>query len=135
MSNAINIASWTLYGEAGNQDARGRKGIASVILNMAGGVPEKMVPAIFHPSRFSMWNSNDKVAIKYGLKKATSDSDYTYKVPKDAATNASVKRVWDECVEIATQLLLGKFKSTIGNRNAYLNFELTKKEYPNSDAI
>lgn len=134
-TNVVNILAWTLYGEANNQSLKGKNGVASVILNRAGGLPEKMITVVFNPDQFSMWNPSDKVAIKHNLKIATSDSDYTYKNPKPAESNKNEAISWLDCVDIAIQLVTGKFKSTIGNRNSYLNFELTKKKYPNSRAL
>lgn len=135
MTNAINILSWTLYGEAGNQDVIGKKAVGSVILNMGGAVPEKMLDVVITPNKFSMWKSDDKFAIKHNLSLPSSDASYTYKVPKEIAKNVSSKKSWDDAVKIATQMALGKFKSTIGNRNAYLNVEMTKREFPNSTAL
>ena len=134
MTNAINIISWTLYGEAGSQGKIGKEAVASVIQNMAGGDPSKLVDIIFTPSKFSMWNTDDKFAKLHDLKKAI-DSDYQYKVPSNIVRIASEKKSWNDSVEIATRMALGKFKSTIGKRNAYLNIELTKKTNPKSDAL
>lgn len=134
MTNAINIISWTLYGEAGSQEKVGKEAVASVILNMAGGDPTKFVDIIFTPSKFSMWNPDDKFAKLNNLKKAI-DKDYQYKVPSNTVRIASEKKSWDDAVEIATRMALGNFKSTIGKRNAYLNIELTKKTNPKSDAL
>lgn len=135
MTNAINILSWTLYGEAGNQSKRGKEAVASVILNRAGGVPSKLTDVALNPNQFSMWNPDDKFAIAHKLKRPTSDADYDYKFPKNISTIKSDRISWNEAVEIATRLALGKFKSTIGNRNSYLNIEMTKKYYPNSKAL
>lgn len=134
MTNAINIISWTLYGEAGSQGKIGKEAVASVILNMAGGEPTKFVDIIFTPSKFSMWNPDDKFAKLHSLKKAI-DRDYQYKVPSNTVRIISEKKSWDDAVEIATRMALGNFKSTIGKRNAYLNIELTKKTNPKSDAL
>jgi LysM repeat protein len=134
MTNAINIISWTLYGEAGSQGKNGKEAVASVILNMAGGDPTKFVDIIFTPSKFSIWNPDDKFAKLHNLKKAI-DRDYQYKVPSNTVRIVSEKKSWDDAVEIATRMALGNFKSTIGKRNAYLNIELTKKTNPKSDAL
>ena len=134
MSNAINIVTWTLFGEGANQSLKGRKAIASVILNRAGGIPIKMIDVALDPDTFSMRRPDDVIYKKYKLTTPTSDLDYAYTIPFDTNV-ASVAKVWNECKSIATQLILGKFTSTIGNRNSYLNVELTKKKFPNSSSI
>lgn len=134
-TNTVNIIAWTLYGEAGGQSKKGKEGVASVILNMAGGKSEKFVDIIFKPGKFSMWKPDDDFARINKLKIPTSEKDYIYKPPAKIAKIASEKKSWDDAVEIATRMVLGKFKSTIGDRNAYLNLEVTKRKYPNSDAL
>jgi LysM repeat protein len=82
-----------------------------------------------------MWNPDDDFCIKHNLVRGASDKNYIYKPPKIITTDNSEKQSWDDAVEIATRLATGKFKSTIGNRNSYLNIELTQQKYPNSDAL
>jgi LysM repeat protein len=93
-----------------------------------------MIDVALDPNTFSMRRPDDVIYKKYKLTSPTSDLDYTYTIPFD--TNiASVAKSWNECKSIATQLISGKFTSTIGNRNSYLNVELTKRKFPNSSAI
>jgi len=42
--------------------------------------------------------------------------------------NATSKAAWDHSVELAKKMLAGTFKSTIGNRNSYMNKELADKK-------
>ena len=127
LTNAINITAWTIYGEANNQSKAGKEAVASVIFNRAGGDQQKFISEQFKPMQFSTWNNDNP----WRLKKTTSDAYWTYRPPAKTATNAKEAASWKDCVEIAQRLYSGKFKSTIGNRNSYLNKNVVAKTNPN----
>lgn len=57
------------------------------------------------------------------------DSDYKWYLPYSAiAVNPDNKQIWDDCNKIALQLVDKTFKSTISNRNAYLNKKTAGKK-------
>lgn len=123
--NTVNIVAWTIYCEAGGESLEGKKAVGSVILNRAGGDPEKLVPIVLARKQFSGWNPNNP----WKLVVPTSDKDWKYRIP-----NVSGKYLnrWQECVDIAQQLVDKKFKSTIGNRNSYMNKATADKANVNS---
>ena len=105
----------TLYNEGHAEGTDGRKAILSVIMNRAGNDKNKIADVIKRKNAFSCWQK-------------MTDSDwrnFTYKVPSSGTLsivgNPKNRTIWDECVSLAKQLFDGKFKSTIGNRNSYLN--------------
>ena len=123
--NTVNIVAWTIYCEAGGESLEGKKAVGSVILNRAGGDPEKLVPIVLARKQFSGWNKDNP----WKLVVPTSDKDWKYRIP-----NVSGKYLnrWQECVDIAQQLLDKKFKLTIGNRNSYMNKATDDKANVNS---
>ena len=54
--------------------------------------------------------------------------NFVYKSPKDVAGNPGNQKIWNECVELAIQFYKGEFKSTIGNRNSYMNLKKADKK-------
>ena len=125
-TNVVNAVARTIYAEAKAEGTEGLDAIASVIWNRAGGNADNFVTIVSKRSKktnkcqFSCWN-------KYtgGWK----DADYRYSIPslKELA-NATSKAAWDHSVELAKKMLAGTFKSTIGNRNSYMNKELADKK-------
>lgn len=126
LTNAINIAAWTLYGEAGNQDRTGKEAIASSIYNRAGGNAVVMLQKMLKPLQYSSWNPKNP----WGLVPPKSDKDWKYRPPKVTASNRLEAASWKDCVDIATKMMTGQFKSTIGNRNSYLNPTVVAKQNP-----
>ena len=111
VSDIVNMAARTLYAEARGEGTNGLNAVASVILNRSAGNPEDMVSVIKEKQAFSCWNGTDESFWR----------SYVYTVPNGAVQNPEDRRVWNDCVRIATELVEGKFKSTIGRRNSYLN--------------
>lgn len=121
--NAINILAWTLWCESASETYTGKEAIASTIFNRAGGKVENLVPEALRKSQYSEWNDGNQ----WGLVKPTSDADWTYRPPKDAFINKKTSDSWSDCVEIATKLISGNFKSTIGKNNMVANKKLDNK--------
>lgn len=120
--NVVNALAKVLWKEARgkSEGTAGRKAIASVIWNRAGGNPTNLVPVISQKAAFSCLNE---------YKGGWTDSTYKWYLPASEITgNPESKAIWDECVQIATQLANKNFKSTIGNRNAYLNKDTASKK-------
>lgn len=120
--NVVNALAKVLWAEARgkSEGTAGRKAIASVIWNRAGGNPTNLIPVIKQNSAFSCLND---------YKGGWTDATYKWFVPTTEITgNSGNKAIWDECVQIATQLANKNFKSTIGNRNAYLNKDTASKK-------
>lgn len=111
----INMLARTIYVEGHAEETAGRKAICSVILNRSNGDRNSMADVIKENGAFSCWKKMTK-----------SDwSNFVYKIPTSGSLsiigNPKNKAIWKESVELATQLFNGTFKSTIGNRNSYMN--------------
>lgn len=109
--DAANILARTLYAEAAGESTEGKKMVATVIWNRAGGDTQKLIRVCFASSQFSCWNGVDRTILKPGVYKIT--------IPSDIAI-PSVKRAWDVCQALASEMLKGTF-TPLGNYNAYLN--------------
>lgn len=108
-SQAKNIIARTLYMEARSEGTTGIDAVASVILNRAGGKAEELPVVCFKKSQFSCWNDiNDKTPATYEIIK-----------PSGAVRPGANQTMWIYCEKVATKLLNGTFKSTIGTRNSY----------------
>ena len=115
-AKAANILARTLFAEAANQGEEGKKAVASVIWNRAGHDPQKVVEVCFAYKQFSCWNDvHPATNPKYNPR------NYKIKLPKKLATNSNVELAWEDCKEIASDLINGTYISTIGNRNSYYN--------------
>jgi LysM repeat protein/predicted nucleotidyltransferase len=114
-SNVINMVARTLYVEGHAEQTKGRKAILSVILNRCDNDRNHIAAVIKQDSAFSCWNAMTNKDWK----------KFKYKIPTSGdlsiVDNPNNKKIWNECVDLATQLFNGTFKSTIGNRNAYMN--------------
>ena len=117
-----NIIARTIFKEASGETSEGRKAIASVIYNRAkpgitnGKDVRSFVNVCWKPLQFSCWNQANPLSnpSKYSGKK------YQIVLPS-GAEQPTAKEVWEECKELASQLVLGEFNSTIGNLNTYYN--------------
>lgn len=110
LTNIVNCTARTIYAEAKSETSDGRKAIASVLWNRAGGKCENLVKVISKRDQWSCWR-------KY--KGGWDDKTYTYNIPPDTFGNSGNQQIWRECVSLATQLANEEFTSTIGNRNIY----------------
>lgn len=125
-SNVINMITRTLYVEGHAEGTEGRKAILSVILNRCGNDKNYIAAVIKEPSAFSCWGK-------------MTDEDWNkfkYKIPTtgtlEIVKNKNNRKIWHECSKLAVQLFQGKFKSTIGNRNSYLNPKTASEKARNS---
>ena len=119
-TNVVNAVAKVLWLEARGADegTAGRKAVASVIMNRTGNRPEFIIDVIKQPAAFSCLEKYDG---------GWTDSTYKWYLPyKAISSNASNKAIWDECNQIALQLVNKSFKSTIGDRNAYMNKKKAK---------
>lgn len=119
--NAVNILARTLWGEARGENQAGKKAVASVIWNRAGKNTDNLIKVVFRRKQFSCWN--------YLAKSKKRPGTYKYIIPAAAAKNPIDKKSWDECVALATELIGGKFISTVTNANAYYVTNMSKKPY------
>ena len=119
VTNIVNAVARTIYAESKSESSKGQHAIASVIWNRAGGKCENLIPVVSKKLQFSCWR-------KYtgGWKDAT----YKFSIPKDTFSNEDNKKIWDNCVLLATQLVNEEFTSSIGNRNSYMNKEKADPE-------
>lgn len=119
-TNVINAIAQVLWKEARGEEEIGRKAVASVIVNRAGNNPSNIVDVLKEPSAFTC------------LKEYTggwTDQTYQWYVPvKAIAENPDNRSIWDNCNLIALDVVDKKFKSTIGNKNAYLNKQTADKQ-------
>lgn len=123
-TNVVNAVAQVLWKEARGEETAGRKAVASVILNRADRNPSNIIAVLKEPSAFTCLK---------GYTGGWTDKTYLWYVPAKAiAGNQDNKTIWDECNSIALDLVDKKFKSTIGNKNAYLNKETADKKNVNS---
>ena len=114
----LNMIARTLYVEGRGEGTDGRKAILSVILNRTNGDMNNVKAVISEYKAFSCWNKMTKEDWK----------NFVYRIPKDVAGNPGNQKIWNECVELAIQFYKGEFKSTIGNRNSYMNLKKADKK-------
>jgi hypothetical protein len=125
-TNVINMITRTLYVEGHAEGTDGRKAILSVILNRCGNDKNYIAAVIKEPSAFSCW------------RKMTDEdwNKFKYKIPTtgtlEIVKNKNNRKIWHECSKLAVQLFQEKFKSTIGNRNSYLNPKKASEKARNS---
>lgn len=118
-TNVVNAVAKVLWKEARGEETVGRKAVASVILNRSNSNPSNIIAVLKEPSAFTCLN---------GYTGGWTDKTYLWYVPAKAiAGNPNNKAIWDECNSIALDLVNNKFKSTIGNRNAYINKDTADK--------
>ena len=125
-TNLVNAVAQVLWKEARGESegTAGRKAVASVILNRTGNNPAYITDVLKQKKAFSCMNN---------YKGGWTDATYKWFLPYNAIKdNAKNKAIWDECNDIALQLVQKKFTSTIGNRNAYLNKRTAKKDAVNT---
>ena len=121
-ANVVNAIAQVLWKEARGktEGTAGRKAVASVILNRADNNPSNIIAVLKEPSAFTCLK---------GYTGGWTDKTYLWYVPAKAiAGNPDNKTIWDECNSIALDLVDKKFKSTIGNKNAYINKETADKK-------
>ena len=118
-TNVVNAVAQVLWKEARGEETAGRKAVASVILNRADNNPSNIIAVLKEPSAFTCLK---------GYTGGWTDKTYLWYVPAKAiAKNPDNKTIWDECNSIALDLVNKKFKSTIGNRNSYINKDRADK--------
>lgn len=110
-----NIIARTIFGEARGEPREGKEYVATVIYNRAGGDVSKFVNVCFAESQFSMWN-----AIAPASNAAYKPQTYKLLVPDQAFKNTEELKAWEDCKELASKLVMKKFKPK-GNYNAYYN--------------
>lgn len=125
-TDIINMVARTLYVEGHSEGTEGRKAILSVIKNRSDGNVENIPAVLKEKYAFSCWN-----------RMTSSDWDnYLYKIPTSGSLsvlgNPKNKQIWSECVNLSLQLFNGKFQTTIGNRNSYLNPKTASSKALNS---
>lgn len=118
-TNVVNAVAQVLWKEARGEETAGRKAVASVILNRADNNPSNIIAVLKEPSAFTCLK---------GYTGGWTDKTYLWYVPAKAiAKNPDNKTIWNECNTIALDLVNKKFKSTIGNRNSYINKDRADK--------
>ena len=118
-ANVANAVAQVLWKEAKGEGLDGLNAIASVIMNRTGNDPSYIVNVLRQKHAFTCMTSY-----------AGGWTDKTYKmfVPwREISRNSSNTDIWNDCKRIAEQLVNKKFKSTIGNRNSYLNKKTADK--------
>lgn len=119
-TNVVNAVAQVLWKEARGEETAGRKAVASVILNRADRNPSNIIAVLKEPSAFTCLK---------GYTGGWTDKTYLWYVPAKAiAGNPANKTIWDECNQIALDLVDKRFKSTIGNKNSYINKETADKK-------
>lgn len=116
-ANIANAIARTIFAEGKGEGKEGLDAIASVIWNRAGGKIDRFIPVISAKKQFSCWN-------KYTG--GWTDKNFKFKIPPDSFTTQ--KEDWKYSVELTEKMLNGSFKSTIGNRNSYMNKKTADKD-------
>ena len=109
---ATNAVMRTIYLEGRGETPLGRRMIATVIWNRAGGDVNKLAEVCLKPSQFSIWNGLSKAQRK--------PSGFTVKIPPSVTKSKDNKAIWDECKKLVEELFSGKFNAT-EKFNAYMN--------------
>ena len=125
LTNVINAVARTIYAEARSEGKEGMDAVASVIWNRAGGKADNLVKVISKKLQFSCWNKYEG---------GWTDKTYT-PFPSTPRAAAEVQRkpdIWEYCKSLAQQMIDGKFTSTIGKDNLYLNKATAGKKALNS---
>lgn len=117
-AQATNAVMRTIYLEGKGETSEGRRMIATVIWNRAGGDVNKLAEVCLKPSQFSIWNGLSKFQRK--------PAGFIMKVPPSVTKNANNKAIWDECKGLVEELFSGKFNAT-ENFNAYMNKDTADK--------
>ena len=121
-ANVVNALAQVLWKEARGkkEGSEGRKAVASVVINRTGNDPSYIIDVLKEPYAFSCMNS---------YKGGWNDNTYVWYVPYNAIRyNQENAKIWNECNQIALDVVDKKFKSTIGNRNSYLNKATADKD-------
>ena len=99
-SDPLMVVAATLYTEASGESKDGKLAVASVIVNRSKERKKSLKDICLQKSQFSYWNGRNTVKIKI--------------------KNSLDKKSWNECYNIAKQMVDGEFKPTI-NSNHYYN--------------
>lgn len=91
MTNTIIIIALTLFGEASGEPIEGKRAVASVIWQRAGGDTNRLESVCKAPRQFSCWNAAEP------------------RVPNDYPS----RKAWRDCKAIAEEMAAGTFVPTI----------------------
>ena len=111
---ASNIVARTIKAEAGSRKemkSGGHKRVADVILNRCDGKLDEVVSVCLEPSQFSCWNKADRSTLR--------PETYVPVIPGECKTNALEQAAWKECLELAGDMLAGKYKAENKKINSY----------------
>ena len=110
MLQLTNILTRTIFAEAKGESLEGKKMVATVIYNRAGGKLENMARVCFRNLQFSSWNNfTDKSPLLYQIK-----------IPKSVSKDPKAEKAWKDCKDIIDSIVNGTFQP-LGNWNAFLN--------------
>lgn len=123
-ANVANATAQVLWKEARGEGLDGIKAIASVIMNRTGNDPSYIVDVLKQKHAFTCMT---------GYAGGWTDKTYKMFAPwREISSNPSSMDIWNSCKDIAEQLVNKTFKSTIGNRNSYLNKKTADKSATDS---
>lgn len=111
---ATNILARTLKAEAGadkERKAGGHKLVADVILNRCDGNLDEIVQVCLEKSQFSCWNKADH--------KTLTPENYVPQIPGECKDNVLEQKAWKECLELAGDIISGKYKARNKKVNSY----------------
>lgn len=125
MSNTVNAVAMVLWHETRGEGEAGQKAVLSVIMNRCGKDFDRIPDVLRQRGQFT--------CVKNLYRGGWTDKTYAYFTP-DAAEirNPESMATWKYLQKLAVDMLNGKFKSTIGRRNAYLNPDTADKSAVNS---
>ena len=103
-ASAINIVARTLWAEAKGEGETGMRAVASIIWNRAYSNPENLSKICFAPKQFSCWN-----AVSPLTNPEYKSNKYVIKIPSDVPANKRNLKIWEDCKQIATEMVEGNF--------------------------
>lgn len=115
-SQTSNLVQRLLYAEAGGENPAVRtncmNGVASTVLNRSRGDLNRFAPEILRQKQYSCFNG-----LTNGVERTP--QGFVERVPE--LKNEADRRAWADAGSVMRNLMSGTFKSTIGNRNTYVN--------------
>lgn len=119
-TNVVNAVAQVLWKEARGEGEDGLKAVGSVIINRTGNDPAYTIAVLKQREQFSCLNDYTG---------GWTDKTYRWFNPSvNELKNPESASIWKFCKDLALQIVDGKFKSTIGNRNSYLNMKKASKK-------
>lgn len=123
---ACSILAKTIKGEAGadvERKANGHYMVADTIINRCGGNIDRIVGVCLEKYQYSYWNKADRA-------KLTPEAYDARILPSEVKDNVLEQRAWNECLQLAADILTGKYKAKNKKINSYHVYKGERKCNP-----